>query len=110
MCIFHHSHSDILPMTSHISTCVHIHIQLCIYTTPYSFINAILCKYTKYTIINYIYTYTTYIHTLHPALHIHTHKYSLMCMQPNIHHAYTHRVNTTNQIGILTCCGTCVHA
>ena len=102
MCIFHHSHSDILPMTSLISACTY---------TPKDMYYSV-CKYTIYTIITYTNTNinTTYIHTLHPTLHTYTHKYSLMCMQSNIHHAYTHRVNTTNQIDILTSCGTCVHA
>ena len=85
MCILHNSHSDILPLTSHISTSVHIHLW--IYTTPYSFITTILCKYTEYTIFTNTYTNTT--------LHTHTSIHSCVCSPIYIMHTHTESTQQT---------------
>ena len=70
--------------------CLLVHIHLWIYTTPYSFITAILCKYTKYTIITYTYTNTTYIHTASYITHtqVFTHVYAVQ---------YTSCIHTRSQ-------------
>ena len=103
-----HTHTQTLHIyTNCILYYTHTNIQSCVCSPIYimhtNTESTQQSKYTKYTIITYTYTYTAYIHTLHPTLHTHTSIHSCVCSPIHIMHtaqytytAYKHTRHPTS--------------
>ena len=93
MCIVHHSHSDILSLTSHISTCTYTHMDI-YYSIQLHNCYPMQIYYIPYYHIH-IYIHIHYIHT-HTASYItNTSIHSCVCSPIYIMHTHTESTQQT---------------